>query len=260
MNELNSRLQDVFLFQPSDLRANRKGQFSPRQQARRRMGGATMWLALGVFAAVMLCTIGIIAFGAWQSGAFSDVVSGEMLTSLVVIAAVVGIVIVAGVLISWRYMSAARTKQISIATGTAAYGKVNAGAAQFEIVIGATKLRLLTEEQQTAFEPGVAYRVFYLAGPAPTVLSAELVGTEAESEIAGVEAEGAPGEEDVVILRQRRAVPILIGLAGLAVCIPVAGIAATALPENYRLAGMVVLCFVALGFGLFATWFLGRRS
>lgn len=259
MTELNQRLQEVFLFEPSDVRANRRGQFSPRQQARRRMGGTTMWLAAGVFAAVMLCTIALIAFAAWQSGTFSSAGSGEMLTNLVIIAAVVGIAIVAGILISWRYMGAARAKQISIATGTAAHGRANVDAAHFELVIGATRLRVLTEEQQTAFEPGVQYRVFYQAGPAPTILSAEVVGTEAESEAAGMEGEGGPAGEDVVLQRQRRAVPVLIALAGLAVCIPIAGIGATALPENVRLTAMVVLCFVAFGFGLFAWWFLSRR-
>lgn len=262
MNELNQRLQNVFLFYPTDLRANRSGQLSPRQQARRRAGGMTMWVAMGVFVAVMLCTIGIFAFAAWQSARQAGTVSGpgrgDMLTSLFIIAAVVGVVIVIGFVSSWGYLAAARTKQISIAQGRAEFGKVRADTAHFEIKIGTTKLRLLTEEQQTAFQPGIEYCVFYLAGPAPTILSAEVVGTEAEAEAARGKGENPPVEQDVVLLRQRRALPVLFVLAGLAVCIPGAGIAASSLPDNLRLIVMGGLCLVALGFVPLALWFLSR--
>lgn len=259
MNELNQNLQNVFLFHPADVRANRGGQLSPRQQARRRVGGTTMWVAMGVFFVVMIGTIGIIAFAAWQSGMFSAPGSRDTLTSLVVMAAVVGGMIVIGFLTSWRYLAAARTKQISVAKGKAELGKVRAEAAHFEIKIGTTKLRLLTEQQQTAFQPGVEYRVFYLAGPVPTILSAEVVGTEAEAETAGGEAESAPVAQDVVLLRQRRAMPLLFVLAGLVLCIPIVGIAASSLPDHLRLVGMAGLCLIAFGFVPFALWFLSRR-
>ncbi len=259
MNELNQRLQNVFLFHSADLGANRSGQLSPRQQARRRAGGMTIWVAMGVFVAVMLCTIGIFAFAAWQSGTFSGPGSGDMLTSVFIIAVVVGVVIVIGFVTSWGYIAAAHTKQISIAKGRAEFGKVRADTAHFEIKIGTTKLRLLTEEQQTAFQPGIEYRVFFIAGPAPTILSAEVVGTEAEAEAARGEEENLPVEQDVVLMRQRRALPVLFALAGLAVCIPVAGIAASSLPDNLRFVVMGGLCLVALSFVPLAVWFLSRR-
>jgi hypothetical protein len=259
MNEHNQRLQNAFLFHPADVRANRSGQLSPRQQARKRAGGKTMLLAMGIFVVVMLCTIGIVAFAAWQSGTFGGPDNRDMLISMAGIAVGVGMVILIGFLTSWRYMRTTLSKQISVAEGSAAFGKVRAEAAHFEIKIGATNLRLLTEEQQTAFQPGIEYRVFFLAGPAPTILSAEVIGTEAEAETYGREAETAPIEQDVVLLRQRRAVPLLFALAGLVLCIPIVGIAASSLPDDLRFLIMAGLCAVAIGFVPLALWFLGRR-
>jgi len=216
-----------------------------------------MWLAMGIFVVVMLCTIGIVAFAALQSSTFGGPGNRDMLISMAGIAVGVGVVILIGFLTSWRYMRTTLSKQVSVAEGSAAFGKVRAEAAHFEIKIGATKLRLLTEEQQTAFQPGIEYRVFYLAGPAPTILSAEVMGTEAETY--GREAETAPIEQDVVLLRQRRAVPLLFALGGLVLCIPIVGIAASSLPDDIRFLIMAGLCAVAIGFVPLVLWFLGRR-
>jgi hypothetical protein len=255
LNELNQRLQDRFLFSAADLQANRGGQFSPRQKARQGAAGSSMRLALGVFIFVMIGTIAIIAFSTVRSSSAASI--GDALPSLLIGSAVVGVVILIGVFSSRRYMTAARVKQISAAKGVAQVGRVRADSASFEIKIGATKLRLVTQEQLDAFQPGVEYRVFYLAGPVPTILSAEVVGTEAESDaIAALEKE-APVEQDRVVQLQGRARPILYVLAALVLGIPLLAIATADLTGWMRWALWAGMFAVAIGF---AAWALRRLS
>lgn len=257
MNPLNRRLQEVFLFSPSDLHVNRAGRLSPRQQARQRAGGSASWLAAGVFVMVMLCSVGIIALISWQSGGFQGPARTDALISLLVIGGVASAAIVIGLALSWRYMSALFSQRIVTAHGTAAFGKVHEDSAHFELKLGATKLRLVTEEQLTAFEPGQTYRVFYRPGPVPFILSAELSGTEAENDLAAA-TELPATEPDIVISRTRRAVLVVLAVGALAITIPLAGVITASLPEAVRLSVMGGLCLVSLLFVPLTVWFMGR--
>jgi len=253
MNELNQRLQDVFLFQSADLRANRGGRITPRQQARLRAAGSNMRLAMGVFVFVMLGTLGFFVLASRQSGASE----GGSTPTLLIVAAAIGVVILIGVLTSRGSMAATRSKRIGVAKGMAEVGRVRPDAAHFEIKIGATRLRLLTQEQLSAFQPGVEYRLFYLPGPAPTILSGEVVGSEAEAEAGAGEEAATPVEQDSVVRLQRRARPILFVLAGLTLGIPLLALATASLTGSLRWLVWVGMFAVAAGF---VVWALRRLS
>jgi len=254
MNEMNQLLQQTFLFQLADLRANQGGRLSPRQQARLRAASANMRLAMSVFIVVMLGTLALIGWMSWQSDAAFGMRSQESLPGLIAVGAVVVVVIVIGWLTSRKHMSAVRSKQIGVAKGEMQVGKIRPEEARFEIKIGATKLRLLTQEQLQAFQPGVEYRVYYLPGPAPTILSAEVVGSEWPEEAETIEETGAP---DGVVQMQQRARLILIVLGVLVLGIPIVAFAASTSEGGMRGEVWVALLVVAVGF---VVWAVGRLS
>jgi len=117
MNEFNKQLQAIFYFSAADLRATRGGQHSPRQQARQRAAGANIRLGIAVFVFVMLGTLGIIAFGSQRTGAASSI--RNTLPTLITAAAVVGVVILIGVLVSLKYITPQRDQNIRVVKGIA---------------------------------------------------------------------------------------------------------------------------------------------
>jgi hypothetical protein len=255
MNPLNQHLREAFLFSSADLRANRTGLLSARQQARQRAAGASMGLGMLIFFLVMVGTLGVIAFGSLASGTSSSLTSPEMLTTLAIAGVVIGLVIVFGYFSSQKYMAAARAKTLQKAEGEAQIGKIREDAAHFEVKIGRTKIRLLTQEQLDTFQVGTAYRVFYLPGPVPTILSAEVIGTEAEADL--MDEPEAALEQDVVLQRHQAARPVVIVLAVLALGIPLVGFAAASLPSFLRSGVMLVLLVAAIGF---VFWALRKMS
>ena len=134
---------------------------------------------------------------------------------------------------------------------------MRADQANIQLKIGTTGLRLVTLEQLKAFQPGIEYRVFYLAGSVPTIPSAEVVGSEGGLEEIGSSVPDVPVEKDVVVQMQSHARPILYVLAVLVLGIPLLGFAIGGLPAMLR--GIVwggILC-VAVGF---VFWALRRVS
>jgi hypothetical protein len=248
MNELNGQLQKNFYFSFTDLRANRGGQLSARQQARMRAAGSNTRLAIAIFIVVLLGSVGFIAVTTLGSG-----LPVSRLT-LVITAVVVGVVILIGVLSSLKYITAQRARKISVAKGIAQAGRVREDQANFPIKIGATSLRLLALEQLEAFQQGVEYRVFYLAGPVPTILSAEVVGSEAELDALEASEPEAPVDQDSVVQLQRRGRAILYVLAVLALGIPLAGFAIPVLPPVLRWVAWAGLCGVSVVFIFWAVW------
>jgi hypothetical protein len=254
LDELNQRLQDAFRFTPDDVRANRGGRLSARQRAVLRAAGSNMRLAIMVFVFVMLGTLGVLAFSFVRSGGQAG---GAELIGLIVVAGVIGLIILVGVLTSRRYLVSAEVTSFRRAEGIAQPGKIKADAARFEVKIGATKLRLAGEEQLTAFQPGVAYRVFYLPRPVPLILAAEVIGSEAEIDAAAERTAQTPPERDPVVQLQRRARPILYVLGALVFGIPLAAAALGALPGFTG--WLVFLVLLAVGVG-FVYWSLQRLS
>jgi hypothetical protein len=143
-------------------------------------------------------------------------------------------------------MAAARSRQIRVAAGPA------------EVVpdglrIGSTRLRLAGEEQLGAFTPGAEYRVYYLAGPAPIVLSAEAAGAGAASDTEEAAPSGA--DRHLAVIRRGYVVVVLIGV--LALVVPIAGIAAGRLSPGLQALVWIALLAVAIGFACFAVRWLG---
>jgi len=264
----NRRLQAAFMFQPADLRANRAGRLSKRQQTLLSTARSTGRLAMFIFVLVMLGTMGIIAFTIFQSPGKSGssvepaggaTQAGSILVILGIVVAAVLLTIIIGVAISRRYIAALNTKQIDVAKGRAevASNKGN----NWRVRIGSTKLRLSRPSQLASFQPGTPYRVYYLAGPVPNILSAEVVNpdfVEAEGEADIEPAEQV--EQDPIVQASKGARLVLIILGLLVLEIPIAAIWAAGLPEALRWLVVGALLIEALVFAGFALWRLYPRS
>jgi hypothetical protein len=259
MHDPNQLLRAAFVFQPADLRANRSGQISQRQTARLRAGSIGMRLGMAVFVVVMLGTLGIIALSTMQMGGATG--SNDAVMTIGVLGAVVLVVIVIGWLSSRKYMAAARSRQINVAKGTAAIVSQNAAQSDIKIKIGATTLRLLTLEQLAAFQPGAEYRVYYLAGPVPTILSAEVVGSEAraadEPAEPSLEADTAQ-QAEMQTFGRGYALVILIGV--LALAIPAVAVLGSSLPAGLRNSLLIALSIVAIAIVPVGLWLLRSRQ
>lgn len=256
MNPLNQRLRQTFLFYSRDLLANRAGRLSERQQARQQAAGVSLRLGMTIFIVIMVGTLGVIAFASLQSGTATSLTDPEMLTTLGIAGGVIGLVILLSFLFSGRsYLKAARETKIKVAEGEAQPGKIKEDAAHFEIKLGKTKVRLLTPEQLEAFEMGTGYRVYYLPGPIPTILSGEVIGTEDEAN-RYLEAE-IPLEKDAVLEGHRRTRPIGVVLAVLTLGIPLAVFAAASLSGFLRIIVSLAVLGVSVGF---VFWALRRAS
>lgn len=256
MNPLNQRLRQTFLFYSRDLLANRASRLSERQQARQQAAGVSLRLGMTIFIVIMVGTLGVIAFASLQSGTSQSLTDPELLTTLGIAGGVIGLVILLSFLFSGRsYLKAARETKIKVAEGEAQPGKIKEDAAHFEIKLGKTKIRLLTLEQLEAFEMGTAYRVYYLPGPIPTILSGEVIGTEEEAN-RFLEAEVSI-EKDQILAAHRRTRPIGIVLAVLTIGIPLAVFAAVSLSGTLRFIVPLAVFGVSLGF---VFWALRRAS
>jgi hypothetical protein len=240
-------LREAFAFDTSDLAANRAGRFSPRQQVRLRAGQVGMRLSLAVFAVVMLGSVGFVVFmnrrletpgGAWSG--------------VGVAAAVAAAVILIGFAVSRGHLRAAGSRQIAAAQGPAEV--VADSDEDCRIRIGPTVLRLPGPGQLEAFRAGTEYRVYYLAGPVPIVLSAERLWERRETqddpevvEDAQQAAERAMGAgAELSVFRRGYAIVVLLGL--LALGIPLAGVMLSDLPALLRPVAWVGLFAVAIGF------------
>ena len=250
-------LRQTFRFEAADLRANRAGILSPGQAALLRAGRAGMLLSLAVFSVVMLGSVGLVVFFNWRLAA-----PGGWTTGLGVPVAVAVIVIVIGWLLSRGHLATARSRQLSVARGPAEV--LSDAADDCRVRIGATPLRLASPAQLEAFRPGAEYRVYYLAGPVPVVLSAETLpaaGTERADEegAAANAAEAATAGEQIALVRRGYVVVVLLGI--LALGIPVTAALIGGLPRGLQPVAWIGLGAVASGFAWLArAWLRPRRG
>ncbi len=268
MDPLNERLQSVFMFQPTDLRANRAGRLSKRQQTLLSTARSTSRLAMFIFVLVMVGTAGIIAFSIFQSpgnpgdpvtptGASSQ--DNGILLTLGIAAVAVVVVIIIGVAVSRRYVVALSTKQISVAKGRAEVASNIEN--NWRVKIGSTRLRLSMAAQLASFQSGTEYRVYYLAGPVPNVLSAEVVYPGvADAQIEDDVEPAEQFEQDPIVQVSRGARLVLIILGVLVLEIPIVAIWSSSLPESGRWLVIGAVGVEALSFVGFALWRLSPRS
>jgi hypothetical protein len=254
MNPLNKTLRETFHFSSRDLLANRAGKLSERQKARQGAMGVSLKVGIGFFVVIMLGSLGIIFLTTYVSGANEGASRFDVIISMGILLGVFALILVISLFASQKHL-AAKEKHIQKAEGEAAHGRIRADSANFEIKIGRTKIRLLTQGQLDSFRVGESYRVHFLPGPIPVILSAEVLGTESEADQYIEPAESI--EDDLVIQQHKRARPVVIVLAALTLGFPLAMLAASALPESLRC--VVWFALLALGIG-FVVWALRRAS
>jgi hypothetical protein len=236
-------LRHAFRFDAADLAANRAGRVSPRQDALLGAGRRGMQLSLVVFAAVMVGSAGLVVF-------FDESLRTPGGQGGVWIAAAVALVaIVVGLVQSRRHLAAAGARQVLAAQGPAEI--LSDTPRDCGIRVGGTSLRLPSVAALEAFEPGHAYRVYYVAGPVALVLSAESLSgrpsrgeRDTDDEAEAEEREAARAQIGIV----RRGY-VVVGLIGfLALGIPLAGFSVRDLPARLRPVAWAGLLAVAVGF------------
>ena len=242
--ELDRALRQAFRFEAADLAANRDGRLSSRQIALLRAGRAGMWLSLGVFAAVILGSVGLVAFFNWRLPGPTGWDSGVGVASTVAV-----VVIVIGYLSSRRYFSAARSRHLSVASGPVEV--VAETEHDCRVRIGGTVLRLPGLDTVEAFQSGAEYRVYYIAGPVALILSGEAfarggVSSDVDAHSDADANEMAGASTPIGVVRRGHVIVIVLGI--LALGIPVAGSFVDDLPPRLHPLAWIGLLVVAVGF------------
>jgi hypothetical protein len=242
--DLDRPLRDAFRFEAADLAANRAGRLSPRQTALLHAGRRGMQLSLAVFVVVMLGSVGLVAF---FNGRLHT--PGGSLSGVGVAAGVALAVVLVGYLLSRPYLSAVRSPQLSVARGQVEI--VSEALDDCRVRISGTELRLPDADALPAFQPGVEYRVYYLAGPVTNVLSGEALSGGGISREPGPYAEADAAERaaasaQIGLFRRAYVIVVLLGI--LALGIPLAGVLVSDLPARLRPLAWIGLLAVASGF------------
>ena len=154
-----------------------------------------------------------------------------------------------GYLLSRPYLSAVRSPQLSVARGQVEI--VSEALDDCRVRIGGTELRLPDADALPAFQPGVEYRVYYLAGPVASVLSGEALSGGGTSREPGPDAEADAAERaaasaQIGLFRRAYVIVVLLGI--LALGIPLAGVLVSDLPARLRPLAWIGLLAVASGF------------
>lgn len=251
MHPLNQALREMFHFNSRDLLANRAGQLSARQQARQQALSTNLMVGIGFAVAVLLGSLVVFGYGSLVSGSAAPAGSSDNLVSGIILGGVILLVVIVTILGGLQQVRKARSTQIVKAEGTARRGKTRADAGHFEIKIGESPIRLISEYHRAAFEAGTNYRVFYLPAAIPTILSAEVIGTEAEAH--ETLAPGMPIEQDEILQMQRNARRVVIVLAALVLGTPMALFIAPPGTQLFVGLGLLVIFFIFLRWALRST-------
>lgn len=226
-------LREVLRFRPEDLAANRRGHLSPGQRVLLSAGRSAMHLSFAVFATVMAAS----ALGLGLTLAPENGPAVIWLLPLGALA-VVGL----GWAISRPYLGAP-ARPMTTVTGIVAEDPDPA-----VLRIGTARLRLGAAGVAAAFVPGLRYRVHYLDGPVPLVLSAEWLDRE------GPEAPAPAGPDPrLATLRRGRALVLVLGAVTVALIL-----AATLAPAALTAAGPWPLIAGGVAFAIAAALWLRR--
>jgi hypothetical protein len=203
MNPLNKKLQETFKFSVNDLLANRAGKFSERQLARQKALTTNLMVGIGVFIFIMVGSLVVYGYGSFLSDTYPKAASSDNLVNGIILGSIFLIIIVASTIKGLIQVKKSGSKEIRKAEGLLQIGKTQADSGYFEIKVGDTSIRLLTEWQREAFNAGTKYRLFYIPASLPTILSAEVIGTELEAN--ETKAPETPIEQDEILKAQRNA-------------------------------------------------------
>jgi hypothetical protein len=248
-DDADAALQAAFAFDAADREANRQGRLTKVQEARLRSATAGARLGLAVFALATLASVGaVLLTGLAESPRLGSSGAG--------FAALAGLLAVAvGIAVSLPYLGALRGRRLAVAEGTA-----QPGPGADAVRIGSSELRLTSHEQRDVFLVGEPYRVFYLPGPVPLVLSAEALGG-APARRAAAE---SPAEEDAraaadpALRLARRARWLVVGIGAFVLQVLALALAAPGLVGRERTWIVAALFAEGVGFLVLALGWLRR--
>jgi hypothetical protein len=174
-------LMTAFSFDADDLEANRRGRLSSRQRVNLRASNQAMVIMGTVMIGV---TYLFLAFMPWMMGdtaASGDdgkiglVIGGVLITLLLLVSVVRGYWQMRGQVHGW----------VREAEGVAASPVVGGDSAVTRLVrtarVGTLAVPLVSADHARALQPGVRYRVYYLPGPLPRVLSVDVEAAPADA-------------------------------------------------------------------------------
>ncbi len=248
----NQVLRETYHFSTSDLLANRQGRLSARQQARQQAIASGIKLSASSFGVVLLGTIGLFVLFSFGSGTTTSLNDPDFLIPIAMVGVIFTVILIASYFSLRKQIAATLSKTIQVAEGEIQHGQMHPNSARFEIKVGGHTIRLLTPFQLEAFKVGSAYRIYYLKGSTPTILSAEVVGSEAEENLADEE-EPFVVEEDTIIQRVKKGRKIVIVLTLLVLGAPLVLFAIGTFGGIWQ--GMTWLGLMLVSF-LFVVWAL----
>lgn len=176
-------LHTEFQFTDEDLVANRAGRLSPTQQARmtkKRGQAQVVNLVFGAIFLVILVVIAIIVLPgllAPQPAGSSAVSPGIIALVLVVVLGIIVLSVlrsrrklqgVAGAVLTTEGEAKTRSGMVEVGDGAGA-------AAVYRLTVGSVTFPLSSAAQLSPFTKGQRYRVYYVRGTLPIVVSAEAV-------------------------------------------------------------------------------------
>jgi hypothetical protein len=231
---LRERLEATFRFDASDLDANRSGRLSARQGERFRAARGAARVVLAMFA---VAVVGSGLFVAWS------LPPEQLAVAVGGLVAALGV----GLAVSFRSILALGARSVSTAEGLAEAD------AEGRLRLGDKTLALAAPAHLDAFEPGAAYRVFYVAGPRAIVLSAEALDERGETTPPPEPAD--PARDPIVVLARRaRWIPVAI----VALSAQMVG-AILSTPGERQLPVFLALVAEGMAFATFGVWWLGRQ-
>jgi hypothetical protein len=152
-----------------------------------------------------------------------------------------------GFFVSTPSLRALASRRMSVAEGVAAAD------ARGRLLLGGKTLALATPAFLDAFEPGGAYRVFYVDGPRAIVLSAEAL--DERTGATPLPAPGDPARDPIVLLMRRaRWIPVAI----VALSAQMVGALLLAPPEA-RLPVFLAVFAEGVTFAVVVVWWLRRK-
>lgn len=165
------RLMKAFGFDADDLDANRAGRLSERQRANLRAHRQMMGIMLGLMLGVIYLSVGLIpvVLGPLPAGA-SATTSGDDAGLIMGIGLINALVLLSCLYTYWLLRDQIHAR-LSVVEGVA--GPAPATSRVPSLGIGPVAIPVIGAEQTSALAEGARYRVCFIRGPAPIVLSIE---------------------------------------------------------------------------------------
>ncbi len=250
-HDANHLLQKAYVFTQRDFAENCEGRLSERQVASLRAGRFGARIAAVLFIVVMLGTVALVVGSSIKS---TLDVSPLVMVSLVF---VVTVSIAVSLFLSLKYVRPLHSRAVKTAVGLATDFVADVERNTFRLRIGDTTLRISSAEQLCAFLPDMEYRVHYLPGAMPLILSA----ATADAAAIGSSDRLAANSINTHAHAFKRSILMAVLIAILALAIPALAIFGDLLPAKVRQWGWLALVFfsiIPVVVMLWSRWFRHR--